>query len=137
MQSYGVAAVTRGSKKVLLLYNTKGFWDYPKGAPETGETGIQTALREFEEESGLSSQLLELNSEHIDYAFPTKKGEKRVRLFFAFMGTEPRAEEFKYHAKEISAHEFVELKDLESKMKYPEDKDLARRIISRLTSESS
>ena len=46
------------SEDFLLIQHSvklgeKGHWDFPKGHMERGETEIQTALREVEEETGL------------------------------------------------------------------------------------
>ena len=48
------------SDKVLLLRHSSissrggGHWDFPKGHMDDGETEIQTALRELEEETGIA-----------------------------------------------------------------------------------
>ena len=48
------------SRKVLLLRHSSissrggGHWDFPKGHIDDGETEIQTALRELEEETGIA-----------------------------------------------------------------------------------
>jgi len=48
------------SDKVLLLRHSSissrggGHWDFPKGHIDDGETEIQTALRELEEETGIA-----------------------------------------------------------------------------------
>ena len=48
------------SEKVLLLRHSSissregGHWDFPKGHIDDGETEIQTALRELEEETGIA-----------------------------------------------------------------------------------
>ena len=49
------------SSKVLLLRHSSvssrggGHWDFPKGHIDDGETEIQTALRELEEETGIAN----------------------------------------------------------------------------------
>jgi 8-oxo-dGTP pyrophosphatase MutT (NUDIX family) len=39
--------------KFLLLYRRGNYWNFPKGHFEPGETSIDTALRELEEETGI------------------------------------------------------------------------------------
>ena len=43
----------------ILLIKRRGKWDLPKGKAEPGETPEQTALREVEEECGLSGLILQ------------------------------------------------------------------------------
>lgn len=56
--SAGVIVVRRfgGEYKYLLLRSYRN-WDFPKGEMESGEEPLQTAERETEEESGLTSLL--------------------------------------------------------------------------------
>ena len=39
--------------KVLLVQQHQGFWGFPKGHVENGETEIQTAIREVKEETNI------------------------------------------------------------------------------------
>jgi 8-oxo-dGTP pyrophosphatase MutT (NUDIX family) len=49
-----VFRVKNGGLEFLLLQDVKGRWSIPKGHVESGETLEQTAVREIEEETGLS-----------------------------------------------------------------------------------
>ena len=42
-----------GKRLYLLLHYTGGYWDFPKGNIEKGETEEQTTRREIEEEAGI------------------------------------------------------------------------------------
>jgi len=53
VRSAGVVIFREGKKFLLLLY-PGGYWDFPKGHMEPGETSEQTALRELKEETGIS-----------------------------------------------------------------------------------
>ena len=55
-QSFGIVTVYREGKqlKFLLVRHNAGHWSFPKGHPETGETEIESALRELREETGIS-----------------------------------------------------------------------------------
>ncbi len=43
---------TQGGRRFLLL-RAYSYWDFPKGAVEPGETPLQAAIREVQEETGL------------------------------------------------------------------------------------
>lgn len=47
--------VVYNTKKEILLIHRRGFWDLPKGKEEKGETIKETAIREVEEETGLTN----------------------------------------------------------------------------------
>ena len=50
----GIVTASDGS---MLLIQRNGRWDLPKGKVEPGETLLQAALREVEEETGIKSHL--------------------------------------------------------------------------------
>lgn len=59
-KSCGAVVFTRegGTIKFVIIRSPEGFYGYPKGHMEAGETEEQTALREIKEETGLSVTLL-------------------------------------------------------------------------------
>lgn len=61
--SCGVLVVDKKHRLLMFDVDRSDFWDIPKGGHESGETPIDTALRELEEETSLKSsedQLIEL-----------------------------------------------------------------------------
>ena len=42
-----------GGRRMYLLLQNAGRWDFPKGGVEKGESEVQTVIREVEEETGL------------------------------------------------------------------------------------
>ena len=80
------------SGKVLLLRHSSisshggGHWDFPKGHIDDGETEIQTALRELEEETGIAhANVIDGFRETITYTFSGGKKQigKEVVFFIA------------------------------------------------------
>lgn len=73
-------------KHFLLLHYPGGHWDFPKGHVEAGETEHQTALRELEEETGITQVKLHPDyREFIAYKFwhNHKRIHKQVVFFLA------------------------------------------------------
>ncbi len=68
--------------KVLLIFR-RGVWDLPKGKQDPGETLAQTALREVQEETGLSDlKLIEkLNNGYHCYLMSKQRTLKRTRWY--------------------------------------------------------
>lgn len=59
-KSCGAVVFTQEERvvKYVIIRSPEGFYGYPKGHMEAGETEEQTALREIKEETGLSVTLL-------------------------------------------------------------------------------
>jgi len=56
--AYGLIPVwttPQGDRRYLLILHQKGHWAFPKGHAEAGETPLETARREVEEETGLTA----------------------------------------------------------------------------------
>ena len=84
----------------FLLMKHPDRWDLPKGHCEADESFEETAIRETEEETGISRQAIDLDPEfHFDLTYPVtyqKTGDrvfqKHVRYFLACLQTKPRLE---------------------------------------------
>jgi bis(5'-nucleosidyl)-tetraphosphatase len=73
--SYGIVPILKldnGTYEYLLLKNHGGFWGFPKGHPEAGETPKQSAIREAQEETGiiLTESMLHHGSVQYSYEQP-------------------------------------------------------------------
>lgn len=67
--------------QVLVLEHREGTWVFPKGHIDKGETPLEAALREVEEEAGVTAQVLDSNlSETTSYR--NAKKEKRTITWF-------------------------------------------------------
>ena len=89
-KSCGVVLFNSG--KVLLLRHSSissqegGHWDFPKGHIDDGETEIQTALRELEEETGIAhANVIDGFRDTITYIFSREQKQigKEVVFFLA------------------------------------------------------
>lgn len=70
----------------LLLRNRRGFWGFPQGHKEKGETEIQTLVREVKEETGISDLDIRSYIGKITYSYYKGDGirsDKEVRFYFA------------------------------------------------------
>ena len=87
-QCYGVIVVFKEEKpKFLILKQIKtniDNWSFAKGHKEEGETPIETAMRELEEETGITKiKILELPLIHEEYELSYAEGNKlKVNEYF-------------------------------------------------------
>lgn len=79
--------------KTVLVSTQRGNMSFPKGKRKKGETSIETAWRELEEETGLGKSEVELiNEEPIDEITP--KGNVSVRYFVGYLKEMPKTLSF-------------------------------------------
>lgn len=88
---------TEADRPQFLLMRHRDRWDLPKGHCEPGETFLQTALRETEEETGIAPELITIDegfSFQLVYPVTYQRSgnqtfEKQVRYFLGFIETHP------------------------------------------------
>lgn len=79
-----------GNTEILLIKHIKsGYWSFPKGHVEKGETEEETAVREIKEETGIDVYIDPDFRETVTYS-PRKDAKKDVVYFVA------RARNFDY-----------------------------------------
>jgi 8-oxo-dGTP pyrophosphatase MutT (NUDIX family) len=84
--SSGVVLFRREDGKILflLLHYPSGHWDFVKGKMEEGESPHETAIRETNEETGITDiEFLDNFEEWIQYnfQFPRRTGSKKSSFF--------------------------------------------------------
>jgi 8-oxo-dGTP pyrophosphatase MutT (NUDIX family) len=79
----------KGQRTYLVVKNIAGHWELPKGHPKDGESWIQTALRELEEETGIEdARPIPGFARQIEYVFRNRRvGLVRKTVCFALSQT--------------------------------------------------
>ncbi len=83
-RSCGAVVYTRtdGGVRYVLVRQKKGFYGFPKGHVEGGETETETALREIWEEVGLRPALIDGFRVEDEYPLPEKRDVIKKVVFF-------------------------------------------------------
>ena len=69
----GMLLLTRSTPKQFLLMRHHDRWDLPKGHCDPGESDLETALRETEEETGIAPDSIRLDSEfRFELTYPVR-----------------------------------------------------------------
>ena len=93
-KSCGAVVFTRlnGERRYVIIRSLEGYYGFPKGHMEAGETEEQTALLEIYEETGLTVHILEGFRCEDEYGIPNKPGIIKRIVYFAaeFENQEPR-----------------------------------------------
>ncbi len=94
IQASGFLLFTKSDPCTFLLLKHKNRWDLPKGHAEEGETLLQTALRETEEETGIAADNISVDPKFqfvLEYPVTKKKRgdyQKRVTYFLGYLPTQ-------------------------------------------------
>ncbi len=131
-KSCGAVVFTRerGDVKFVLVREKSGFYSFPKGHMENGETEKETAVREIFEEVRLSPVFIEGFTEKDEHPIPGKRDVlKRVVYFLA----EYQGEEIKYNKNELLGAELVSYQRAMSLFKHESSKRILKNAMEFIT----
>ena len=118
-------AVIEKDGKILVIYQNNGFWGFPKGHVEDGETEKETAEREIFEETGLKVEVNENNRFEFSYDIEKTNVHKIVVLFTAKVIDDSN---FKKQDEEIAEMRWIEPENVEEILTFDDWKDIWRKI---------
>ncbi len=111
--------------EVLLLRDRNGYWVFPKGHVEPGETPEQTAVREVAEETGINARVVD---ELGLTSYKNDRGELREIRWFLMSGDgEVRLE------KGMSGAGFFEADEARRLLAFPDDLRLLEKALAKLS----
>jgi 8-oxo-dGTP pyrophosphatase MutT (NUDIX family) len=118
-------AVIEKDGKILLIFQQNGFWGFPKGHVEEGETEAETAVREVFEETGLWVEINEENRFEFSYDIKDLNIHKTVVLFTAKVVDDSR---FKKQDEEVAEMDWFKEDDVEDRLTFEDWKAVWRKI---------
>lgn len=127
-RSFGVIPVRPAglSWEFFLVQHHLGHWAFPKGHQEQGETGEQTARREFTEETGMKQLTLHTDfSLTEDYHWTSKSGpnHKVVTYFLGLVDDETSA----IQQEELADGRWIGADEVEEVLTFPETQEIFRK----------
>lgn len=130
--SFGIVPIriNKGKLEFLLIQHQVGHWGFPKGHKELGEDDVDSARREFMEETGLElNKIYEESSFDEKYVFASRGQEiyKTVRYFVGLV----KDGNLKVQVSEIQNAAWLSYEAASDRLDYPE----AKRIIKAVQTE--
>jgi 8-oxo-dGTP pyrophosphatase MutT (NUDIX family) len=115
----------------------EGVWALPKGLIDPGESGVETALREIEEETGARGEALEKLGD-VRYVY-TRRGERVFKVvgFFLVRYTGGRLGEIREEMRrEVADARWLPLAEAETLLAYKGERELAAKAWAILADEA-
>jgi bis(5'-nucleosidyl)-tetraphosphatase len=126
-----------GCHFLLLLsrLTKRPLWEFPKGGIDDGESAPEAALRELQEETGMSAADIRLIPEfehREEYRFTSGRGEARtlVRKEVVYFLAETSTRKVQLSAHEASQYAWLPIEEAARKLKYKARRDMLRKAAS-------
>ena len=122
-----------GQREFLLIQHNAGHWAFPKGRPEAGESAIESATREFEEETGIHEyQLLDPDRPFVESYEFVRRGQhthKEVVYYLALVA--PKAN-VTVQVEEVQDFTWLSAEATSEKITFPASTAMFREVLKSL-----
>ncbi len=115
------------NSKVLLIQQT-GFYGFPKGHMEKGETEVETAIRETKEETNLDVKI----DEELRFSLSYPKGENILKEVVYFMAEPLNPLDIKAKEDEIAEVMWVEKENVVKTLTFDNIKQLWKEVLKQI-----
>ncbi|MBS4168496.1 NUDIX domain-containing protein [Parachlamydia sp. AcF125] len=127
--SYGIIPLQqkKGEWYVFLIQMPAGYWSFPKGHPNPGETELQAAKRELFEETGLSVSTV-LFPQSFEERYEFQRAGQRIRKSVYYFVAEVTGQ-IALQSTEIQNGKWVLLSKASQYVTFSEGKALCQQIL--------
>ncbi len=122
-----------GGRDFLLIQHKAGHWSFPKGHPDDGETYLETARREFEEETGIRA--VDIDEDTIfeeTYLFTKRSGKVVNKRVVYFLGQVADNQKVTMQVAEVSDYAWGSAKKTRQQLSFDEGRALLDEVLAYL-----
>ena len=127
MKEKSCGAIVFNGNSVLIIEQFQGFYSFPKGHVEKGETEQETAIREVKEETNIDIEIISNKRYTINYIIGN-----RIKKEVVFFIAKAISYDLKSQENEIISCEFVDKSKVLDKLTYDNVKELFEEIIKEI-----
>ncbi len=131
-QEKSCGTIVINDNKVLVIRQKQGFWGFPKGHIEEGESEIQTAIRETKEETNLDVVIEDETRFCLNYIIEDKQINKYVVYFIA----KAINNDVKLQIEEIDDIAWVDIEKIEDILTFDNLKELWKVVLNKVKSKN-
>ncbi len=129
-RSYGIIPVLFEEEKVsvLLVRHKAGWWGFPKGHPEEGETPVEAASRELQEETNLQVEKILLPEPFLESYRFLHQGEWIDKSVHYFLATTKNPNDIMVDDREVVEGKWTPIKEAEALLTFSEGKAIVKQV---------
>ena len=131
-QEKSCGTIVINDNKVLVIRQKQGFWGFPKGHIEEGESEIQTAIRETKEETNLDVIIEDETRFCLNYIIEDKQINKYVVYFIA----KAINNDVKLQIEEIDDIAWVDIEKVEDILTFDNLQELWKVVLNKVKSKN-
>lgn len=131
-QEKSCGTIVINDNKVLVIRQKQGFWGFPKGHIEEGESEIQTAIRETKEETNLDVVIEDETRFCLNYIIEDKQINKYVVYFIA----KAINNDVKLQIEEIDDIAWVDIEKVEDILTFDNLQELWKVVLNKVKSKN-
>ena len=131
-QEKSCGTIVINDSKVLVIRQKQGFWGFPKGHIEEGESEIQTAIRETKEETNLDVIIEDETRFCLNYIIEDKQINKYVVYFIA----KAINNDVKLQIEEIDDIAWVDIEKVEDILTFDNLQELWKVVLNKVKSKN-
>ena len=125
--------VIDGRREFLLVQHKAGHWAFPKGHPDKGETHLETALRELEEETGIGRVVIDESRTFEEaYSFTKRSGKHVIKRVLYYVGEVGMGHSVRVQASELSDYAWGDADETRERMSFDEGRRLLGAVLAYL-----
>lgn len=122
---------SNGGIKYVIIQSLEGYYGFPKGHMEAGETEVETALREIYEETGLKVHILDGFRCEDEHLIPSKPGVMKRIIYFA---AEYEDQQLRHQLEELMSVKLMTFEEAMDAFQWESSRRILKEVADFLTS---